>query len=74
MVANILPQQQLLLELLMMSGDIAATDVQEGSALHRTLNECEAKGWVSVSRFGPGFNKVTITDAGRSTVKTAWNH
>ena len=65
----VLPQQALLLELLVMSGDIAMADDIEGTVLHRTLVECERKGWVIQKRFGAGFNKLTITDSGRKIVK-----
>ena len=61
-----LPQQVLLLELLIMSGDIAVSDNEKYEILHRTLNECIDKGWVTASRFGQGFNKVSVTDAGRA--------
>ena len=64
-----LPQQELLLELLTMSGDIAMADNIEGTILHRTLIECERKGWVIQKRFGAGFNKLTVTDSGRKIVK-----
>ena len=65
----LLPQQELLLELLVMSGDIAMADDVDGTILHRTLTECERAGWVVQKRFGAGFNKLTITDAGRKMVK-----
>ena len=67
-MSNILPQQRLLLELLVMSGDIAVADDLEGTILERTLKECEAKGWVTHKRFGAGFNKTSITPAGRALV------
>jgi len=62
---TILPQQQLLLELLIMSGDIAVAETSEGTILENTLKECTTNGWVEVKVFGAGFNKVTITDKGR---------
>ncbi len=64
-----LPQQELLLEVLLMSGDIAIATNIENSLLDRTLKECAAKGWLVQKHFGAGFNKVSITDLGRSTVK-----
>ncbi len=67
-MANILPQQQLLLELLIMSGDIATSDADEETILHRTLKECEAVDWVKISRFGEGFNKTSITVIGRAVI------
>ena len=47
-----------------MSGDIAVSDNEKYEILHRTLNECIDKGWVTANRFGAGFNKVSVTDAG----------
>jgi len=64
-MSTILPQQQLLLELLIMSGDIAVADDSEGMILGRTLKECVANNWTEVKIFGAGFNKVTITEEGR---------
>lgn len=63
---DVLPQQRLLLELLIMSGDIAVADDISGTILERTVQECEAKGWVKRSVFGAGFHKTTITPAGRA--------
>ena len=69
-MTKILPQQELFLELLVMSGDIAiASQEQPDSILQRTLKECEKSGWVKLSVFGAGFNKASITPAGRSMVK-----
>ena len=67
---GILPQQKLLLELLVMSGDIAVADNIEGTILERTLDECVSYGWVNVKRFGAGFNKASITPVGRTKAKT----
>jgi len=69
-MAKILPQQELFLELLIMSGDIAITITDEDTILQRTLSECKEKGWVKLSLFGAGFNKASITPSGRSQVKT----
>jgi len=69
-VTDILPQQLLLLELLVMSGDIAVSDKNgDDTILHRTMDECERKGWVSVKRFGAGFNKASVTDRGRALAR-----
>lgn len=68
-MAQILPQQQLLLELLTMSGDIAVADDIKGTILERTLEECRQKAWVTTKVFGAGFNKTSITPAGRAMVK-----
>lgn len=68
-MADILPQQKLLLELLVMSGDIAVSDDIKGTILDRTLKECRQKGWVETKVFGAGFNKTSITETGRTVVK-----
>ena len=69
-MTKILPQQELFLELLVMSGDIAiASDDQFDTILQRTLKECEAAGWVKLTPFGAGFNKASITPLGRSVVR-----
>ncbi|WP_147300941.1 hypothetical protein [Aestuariispira insulae] len=68
-MSDILPQQRLLLELLVMSGDIAVADDLDGTILERTLQECERKGWVTHKRFGAGFNKTSITSAGRDVIR-----
>jgi len=70
-VPEILPQQLLLLELLVMSGDIAVAHDTRTTILGRTLEECEAKGWTVSKVFGQGFNKVSITDRGRQMVSRA---
>lgn len=52
-----------------MSGDIAVADDLDGTILERTLQECERKGWVTHKRFGAGFNKTSITSAGRDVIR-----
>lgn len=52
-----------------MSGDIATSDADEDSILHRTLKECEAANWVKISRLGEGFNKTSITSTGRAAIR-----
>lgn len=64
-MSNVLPQQRLLLELIQMSGDIAVPVEDDGTVLFRTLQECKANGWITLSLFGAGFNKAHITDTGR---------
>ncbi|MBT3992378.1 MAG: hypothetical protein HOG95_12315 [Rhodospirillaceae bacterium] len=64
-MSQILPQQKLLLELLIMSGDIGMSDSGEHEILDRTLQECVDANWVTLSSFGAGFNKASITDEGR---------
>ena len=68
---DILPQQQLLLELIIISGDIGVPDSEDSSIFFRTMNECKAKGWIKISTFGGGYNKLSITDYGRSLVNSA---
>lgn len=68
-MADLLPQQKLLLELLVMSGDIAVADDIAGTILDRTLGECRAQGWVTTKVFGAGFNKTSITEQGRAMVR-----
>lgn len=64
-----LAQQQLLLELLDMSGDIAVPDADDGSVLFRTLIECKQARWIELSQFGAGFNKAHITLKGRKILE-----
>lgn len=64
-LTEVLPQQQLLLELIRMSGDIAVPAEDDGTVLFRTLQECRDKGWITLSAFGAGFNKAHITELGR---------
>lgn len=61
-----LPQQELLLELLNMSGDIAVPSVDDGSVLLRTLAECREANWLELSPFGAGFDNAHITASGRN--------
>ena len=52
-----------------MSGDIAMADDVEGTILERTVGECERKAWVELKRFGAGYNKLSVTDAGRRVLE-----
>jgi len=52
-----------------MSGNIATSDIDNGTLLYATLMECEKEGWITLSLFGAGFNKVEITNAGREMVQ-----
>jgi len=70
-MVSTLPQQQILLEILIMSGDIAVAEDIEGTISDRTLKECETNGWITITGVGAGFNKVCITDKGRRIVKAA---
>lgn len=67
---SLLPQQQLVLELLRMSGDIAVTDQPRESILWRTLQECRAKGWITTTEVSPGVYSISLTTAGRRTVES----
>ena len=64
-----LARQTLLLELLGISGNIAATHDISGTILSRTLEECRAAGWVSTTRIGSDLLKVGLTEAGRARIK-----
>ncbi len=64
-MAEILPQQKLLLELLAMSGDIAVPDSPEETIIWRTLRECEEAKWIRIRFVSPGMNAVSITQLGR---------
>ena len=68
---NLMPQQQLLLELMVMSGDIAVTDLGDGSLLRRTLEECANRGWIEIATISQGFSKASITPKGRAAAKLA---
>lgn len=63
---NVLPQQRLLLELIVQSGDIAVPSADNGTVLYRTLKECEKSGWLKIKPFGAGFDKASVTEAGRA--------
>ncbi len=60
-----LPQQQLLLELLIMSGEIAVPGDAEDTILWRTLKECGAAGWLTSVEVSPGLFRIQITTKGR---------
>jgi len=60
-----LPQQRLLLELIIYSGDIGIPDLDDETIFRRTMKECETKGWIKVSHFAAGLNKLSITPTGR---------
>lgn len=68
-MTEILHQQRLLLELLVMSGNIAVPDIDDGTLLYATLKECEKAGWLTLKQFGAGFAQATIKEAGRQRVK-----
>ena len=70
-VSDLLPQQQLVLELLRMSGEIAVTEQSQETILWRTLRECRAKGWITTTDVSPGVYSVALTTQGRRRVDDA---
>ena len=64
-MADTLPQQQLLLELLIMSGNIGVPGDAKDSILWRTLKECRAAGWLTWIEISPGLFSIEITRRGR---------
>ena len=68
-MTDVLPQQQLLLELLVMSGRIAVAKDNAGGILWRTLNECERNGWLVMEAVNADYDAAEVTDTGRSLVK-----
>lgn len=71
-MAKPLPQQQLLLELLNMSGEIAIVGVDESSLLWRTANECRRNGWLTLTSIGAsGTTKASLTIVGRKAMIAA---
>ncbi len=70
-MSQVLPQQQLLLEKLILSGEIAANGKFEGSILWRTLTECREFGWILWSEIGSGYYKAVIMQQGRAAAEGA---
>jgi hypothetical protein len=68
-MSGTLPQQQLLLELLIMSGRIAVPGDAEDTILWRTLQECKAAGWVTWVEVSPGLFSIEITRKGRHAIE-----
>ena len=66
---RILPQQRLLMELLLASGNIAVPSDARGTILWRTLEECRQARWITVSEISTDFLSIGITRAGRAVVK-----
>lgn len=64
-MAKVLSQQKLLLELLIVSGDIAVPGTRDESLLWRTLDECGKARWLTLSEISPGVFKISITAHGR---------
>lgn len=69
-MADTLPQQQLLLELLIMSGQIAVPADDKDTILWRTLDECKKTGWITWAEVSPGLFKIEITRKGRQAAAT----
>ncbi|MEO3428223.1 hypothetical protein AAFN88_05155 [Pelagibius sp. CAU 1746] len=67
----LLPQQQLVLELLRMSGEIAVLESAEGTILWRTMQECRHNHWITWKEVSPGVLSVSLTAAGRRALETA---
>ena len=70
-MSDLLPQQQLVLELLRMAGEIGVTEQPQETILWRTLRECRAKGWITTTEVSPGVYSVAMTPPGRRKVETA---
>lgn len=70
-MSRLLPQQQLVLELLRMSGEVAVTESAEGTILWRTLQECRRHLWITWSEVSPGVFSVALTTAGRNQLDAA---
>ena len=68
-MAEIMGQQRLLLEWLVMAGNIAVSDTDNGTTLFATQVECEKAGWIKLTQFGSGFFMAAITDSGKDVVK-----
>lgn len=68
---SLLPQQQLVLELLRMSGEIAVLDSAEGTILWRTLQECRHSHWITQKEVSPGVYSVSLTAGGRRALETS---
>jgi hypothetical protein len=64
-MAALLAQQRLLLELLVMSGEIAITTEPDESLLWRTLRECEDARWARITEISPGIRKAELTGGGK---------
>jgi len=69
-MAETLPQQQLLLELLIMSGQIAVPADDKNTILWRTLGECQKTGWLTWVEVSPGLFSIEITRKGRQAAET----
>jgi hypothetical protein len=64
-----LPQQQLVLELLIMSGEVAVPEGVGETILWRTLRECRQAGWLTSVEVSPGLFRIDITGMGRAVAQ-----
>lgn len=70
---EVLPQQRLVLELIIMSGDIGVPESDEDTILWRTLRECAAARWITLTEISPKIHRVSITAVGRmASAITHW--
>ncbi len=70
---EVLPQQRLVLELIMMSGDIGVPESDEDTILWRTLRECVEAGWITLTEISPNIHRVSVTAIGRmASAMTHW--
>ena len=60
-----------MLELLRMSGEIGVTEQAHTTILWRTLGECRAKGWLTMTQVSPGLHSVALTAHGRRRLEAA---
>ena len=68
-MSDALPQQQLLLELLIMSGQIAVPSAAQDTILWRTLQECKTAGCIRWTEVSPGLFSIEITRKGRHAIE-----
>ena len=70
---EVLPQQRLVLELIIMSGDIGVPESDEDTILWRTLRECVEAGWIILTEISPRIHRASITNIGRmASAMTHW--
>ena len=67
----VLPQQKLLLQILVMSGQLAVPSEPKDTSMWQILEECRAKQWIRMSELNPEFTTVEITEVGRLALKSA---
>jgi len=67
-MSELLPQQHLLLELIIKSGDVTIPKEDDGTMLFRTLKECADLRWVSVMPSGNDMQTATVTNLGRKAI------